>query len=182
MPVGAGASAVHPRDDGTSPLIKAAEKGHVEVVRELLGAGADVDQTGDIGATPLYFAAQEGRLEVARVLMDAGADHSIGMNAATSECGWTPLIAAAWSGHPAVVAELLQRGHDECDRITQPKRLVTSSAEQNARHALPHMLWPRLCGQALLHASVPAAPLATTRLVSGFHPPRSWPCPSSELC
>ena len=53
--------------------------------------------------------AGKGHLEVVRVLVEeAGGDLSICMTGT----GWSPLFVAAWSGHAAVVAELLQHGAD----------------------------------------------------------------------
>jgi len=60
-------------------------------------------------------AAQKGHLEVVLTLVDAGADLSICM----AGNGWSPLFVAAWSGHAAVVAELLQHAPDRSAATTQ---------------------------------------------------------------
>ena len=58
-------------DKGCTPLIMAAQNGHMEVVRFLVEEGkADVDKaTTDDGSTPLLLAAQKGHTEVVRFLV-----------------------------------------------------------------------------------------------------------------
>lgn len=46
--------------NGKTPLLEAAQKGHVEIVRCLLEAGANKDLASDDGVTPLLLAAEEG--------------------------------------------------------------------------------------------------------------------------
>ena len=69
--MGAGAGVDVAKNDGATPLLIAAAKGHLDVVRELVGAGPGVDVAEDTGATPLYVAAQEGHLDVVRELVGA---------------------------------------------------------------------------------------------------------------
>jgi hypothetical protein len=60
------------------PLIDAAGKGHIEIVKNLIEAGADVNSrywTG--GITALMAAAASGWPEIVQVLIDAGTDPSI---------------------------------------------------------------------------------------------------------
>ena len=58
-----------------TPLLIAADEGHLEVVQFLVECGANKDQgrTND-GATPLFMAAQNGHLEVVRFLVESGAN------------------------------------------------------------------------------------------------------------
>ena len=61
-----------------SPLHRACEKGHIEVVRILIGAGADVNLSINDGAllfaeTPLHRAAMEGHTNVVTFLVKNGA-------------------------------------------------------------------------------------------------------------
>mmetsp|Transcript_56391 Transcript_56391/g.155722 ORF Transcript_56391/g.155722 Transcript_56391/m.155722 type:complete len:115 (-) Transcript_56391:244-588(-) len=81
----------------------------------LVGAGASADQARDDGATLLFIAAQISQHEVVLALVGAGADLSICM----AGNGWSPLFVAAWSGHAAVVAELLQHAPDRSAATTQ---------------------------------------------------------------
>ena len=57
-----------------SPLVVAAEHGHVAVCRQLVEAGADMEFRGQFQFTPLHVAAQLGHIGVAALLMQRGAD------------------------------------------------------------------------------------------------------------
>ena len=60
------------RDDGETPLHRAAVKGHKEVVELLIAKGADVNAKDNLGT--LRYAASGGRKEVVEVLIAAGTD------------------------------------------------------------------------------------------------------------
>jgi ankyrin repeat protein len=66
-----GAAAAHTL---VTPLIRAAEGGHVAIVRLLLARGADPNTTDAEGRTPLAAAAEAGYPEVVKALLDAAAD------------------------------------------------------------------------------------------------------------
>ncbi|MCX5924743.1 MAG: ankyrin repeat domain-containing protein [Candidatus Dependentiae bacterium] len=63
------------RDDypGSTPLILAAEEGHVGVVEALIKARAEVDKVNNNGHTALMGAAREGNVDVIKVLIESGA-------------------------------------------------------------------------------------------------------------
>ena len=115
---------------GQTALMWAAAGQFPEVVRVLLELGADVRARSDVrrrrigtelngyngaaareidkgGYTPLLFAVQQGSLETVKLLIAAGAD----VNDADPE-GASALVVAAYSGHGAVSAFLLERGAD----------------------------------------------------------------------
>jgi len=93
-----------------TPVYRAAENGHADVVKQLVGAGADVDQamTTD-GVTPLFVAAENGFVGVIKVLLAAGADIN---KANTNAFGYTPVYTAAQNGRLEVVRTLLENNAD----------------------------------------------------------------------
>ena len=75
----------------TKQLIKAAESGEVEVVRELIetnkgGSKNNVMAKDHFGMTPLHRACVFGHVETAALLLDKGA-----MINDKNKIGWTPL-------------------------------------------------------------------------------------------
>ncbi|MEM8558559.1 MAG: ankyrin repeat domain-containing protein [Bacteroidota bacterium] len=100
-----------------TPLMFAAQGGHVEAVEVLLAAGADVNAVaGRSGPmyrpemtldTPLHIAAEAGQDAVVAVLLAAGADLT-----AENAYGTPPLVAAVYGGNPDVVQQLLDAGAD----------------------------------------------------------------------
>ena len=98
-----------------TPLIIAAQNGHLNSVKILLGYGADIEDRGTIkigdevveGCTPLWGAACSGRLDVVKLLIERNAD----VDGRTSTDS-TPLRAAAQEGHLDVVRCLVESGAD----------------------------------------------------------------------
>lgn len=86
---------------GATPLYKAAENGHTDVVELLVTSGATKDQaTTDTGATPLFAAASKGHAEVATALLAYGASKK------PAAGGLTPHQAARQAGHSALAKML----------------------------------------------------------------------------
>ena len=80
--------------NGSTALLVAAWKGHIECVRVLLDIGADIESKNNQGGTALHLSSLEGHTACAVVLLDRGAaieTKSIG--------GETALHAAAQGGH-----------------------------------------------------------------------------------
>jgi len=92
--------------DGNSPLMRAAQGGHDEVVRALLSAGSDPTAVSDKEMTALSLASFGGRLAVVWTLLDAGADPNRRMEVS----GTSPLALAVRGGHLAVVRALVKGG------------------------------------------------------------------------
>ncbi|CAK9253192.1 unnamed protein product, partial [Sphagnum jensenii] len=59
---------------GDTPLHRAAEKGHLDVVKYLVEKGADVKAANKYGYTPLHWAASSGKLDIVKYLVEKGAD------------------------------------------------------------------------------------------------------------
>jgi ankyrin repeat protein len=91
---------------GRSTLIRASERGYLEVVQALLGReGTDVNRSDRGGYTALHVAASEGHTEVARALLQAGANAR-----KDNEYGQTPLHYASAKGCIEIVRALLEAG------------------------------------------------------------------------
>jgi ankyrin repeat protein len=87
-----------------SPLMMAALKGQVEIVRKLIARGADVNKPG---WAPLHYAATNGHLEIMELLLEQHAFID-----AESPNGSTPLMMAAHYGSETAVKLLLDAGAD----------------------------------------------------------------------
>ena len=95
--------------DGKTPMFRAAEQGHVQLMELLLEAGAMTDEPEfALGQTPMSTAAQNGCLDVVRFLAEVGAAKDQAANN-----GATPLWVAAENGHLDIVRFLVENGADK---------------------------------------------------------------------
>jgi ankyrin repeat protein len=88
-------------------LLRAAEQGDVETIRQMLDQGADVDSRRHNGWTALMPAAANGKTEAFELLLSQGADPHL-----TDGGGNTPLHHAACGGKVAIIRALIERGVD----------------------------------------------------------------------
>ncbi|KAF9766838.1 hypothetical protein IL306_000691 [Fusarium sp. DS 682] len=100
--IAAGADVDQQNED--TALCRAARKGYLGIVKQLLVAGADVNLQEEGQDAPLHAAAGSGRLEVVRCFLDAGADVN-----ADGKSSTTPIAAAVRSGSVPVVKLLLDK-------------------------------------------------------------------------
>lgn len=94
------------RDNGSTPLERAAYNGHTELVQFLLGIGANVKLSRPDKTTPLYVACQNGHSEIVKLLLSYKAEPDI----FPIDTGCTPLFMAAQHGHVEIVRALLENG------------------------------------------------------------------------
>ncbi len=64
---------LHRSDHGTTPLMLATARGHLEMMSELIDAGADVNEVDKLGDTAIHYAVATNRLQAAQLLMKRGA-------------------------------------------------------------------------------------------------------------
>ena len=120
-------------DDGYTCILSAIESESdesIKIVTELIKAGADIHAIGINGWTPLHMAAARGQVEKAILLISAGADIDKRKEIDASE---TPLMEAAYMGHPSTVRLLLAHGADSSMRDTinnqTPLEIAKSAAK-----------------------------------------------------
>ncbi|XP_045468094.1 ankyrin repeat domain-containing protein 17-like isoform X2 [Harmonia axyridis] len=89
----------------STPLMEAAQEGHLDLVKFLLLHGANVEAQTQTGDTALTYACENGHTDVADLLLQYGAnlEHE-------SEGGRTPLMKACRAGHLCTVQFLISKG------------------------------------------------------------------------
>lgn len=95
-------------DNGDTPLISAAIKGHLELCRQLVSSGADVNLPNQLSyQTPLLVAIESNRLDVVKFLIENFADVQL-----TDNVGITPLYSALRLKSELIVSDLISSGCD----------------------------------------------------------------------
>ncbi|MCL7036600.1 hypothetical protein MKW94_025228 [Papaver nudicaule] len=92
---------------GETALFTAADKGHLDVVKELLKytTKESISRKNRSGFDAFHIAASQGHQAIVQVLLD----HDPGLSKTVGPSNATPLISAASKGHTAVVLELLSK-------------------------------------------------------------------------
>jgi hypothetical protein len=108
--VEAGANVDFANEDGTTTLIRFAERGDADTVRYLLSRGAKVDAADRWGNTALARAAVYGRVDVGEALLEAGADPDH-----RAKDGAAPLDVARAEGNEDFARFLRERGARETE-------------------------------------------------------------------
>ncbi|KAG7404022.1 Ankyrin repeat domain-containing protein 17 [Fusarium oxysporum f. sp. rapae] len=102
-----GADVASRDDDGDTPLLLAALKGHEAVAKLLVEKSADLEARNKSGDTPLLLAAYYGREAVVTLLLEKGASVR-----AKNKSGNTALLEAAGNGHKTVARLLVDKVAD----------------------------------------------------------------------
>jgi ankyrin repeat protein len=109
------------------PIIEAARRGDVELLREMIARGRNLEIRDPEGESALHRAAEGGHVEAARALLEAGLEPDLeGREAAT------PLLRATASraeGSEAVIALLLEAGADPHRRDEFSAGVIDYAAE-----------------------------------------------------
>ncbi|KAF1778869.1 Ankyrin repeat-containing domain [Phytophthora cactorum] len=143
----------------TTPLMLAATKGHVEIIKILLDNGAEVNETTQVEAAralldhgahenshgvnsaPLATAAQRGHVEMLKLLLmhnaninlqDSDGDSALheAVYNLQNDSGWTPLMAAAQRDLVDVVSLLLQKNASVKKRMKDGHSALHIAAEE----------------------------------------------------
>lgn len=123
-------------DEGFTPLLAAASKGHVNVIKILISAGADVNLAdNEFGWTPLREATAKGHTKAMEVLLRAKADP----NLAESD-GFTPLHVAASRGDSDAVSLLLKANANAELRDKKDGQTSLDVAKKLGHHAVISLL------------------------------------------
>ncbi|KAL0857702.1 hypothetical protein Bca101_062856 [Brassica carinata] len=109
---------------GETALFTAADKGHLDVVKELLkySSRESVAKKNRSGYDPLHIAAIQGHHGIVEVLLD----HDLTLSHTFGPSNATPLVSAAMRGHTEVVNQLLSKAGDLLD--------ISRSNHKNALH------------------------------------------------
>ena len=109
-------------DDGSTPLMLAAQYNYVNCVDLLLKEGADVNICDDEGNAALLKAAD--KFESLKLLIQAGADVNV-----TNDSKRSALMVALWEGHDKCVELLIEAGADVNHHDTDGSTMLMQAAQ-----------------------------------------------------
>ncbi|QYT04792.1 ANK_REP_REGION domain-containing protein [Trichoderma simmonsii] len=113
--------------DSCTPLLLAAEYGHLDIFKHLLSRGAKQHVRGSQELTTLHLAAKNGHVALAEFLIQNGADIEC-----LDDGDSRPLHLAAKAGHVALVKVLLEHNADiESEDCIEQTPLILASAAGN---------------------------------------------------
>lgn len=118
---------------GNTPLIWAADMGHIGAVTLLLDAKVSLDVRGYLGATALCRAARRGHLPVLKALLAKGADADI-----PNMKLQYPLHFAAFKRKPDVVHELVRHGANVLVLDRKGRTPAEDTSDEDIRSQIRH--------------------------------------------
>uniref|UniRef100_A0A4W3HCX0 Ankyrin repeat and KH domain containing 1 n=1 Tax=Callorhinchus milii TaxID=7868 RepID=A0A4W3HCX0_CALMI len=118
----------------STPLMEAAQEGHLELVKYLLAAANEHESEG--GRTPLMKAARAGHLCTVQFLISKGAN----VNRATANNDHTVVSLACAGGHLAVVELLLAHGADPTHRLKDGSTMLIEAAKGGHTNVVSYLL------------------------------------------
>ncbi|WP_217423345.1 SagB family peptide dehydrogenase [Uliginosibacterium aquaticum] len=121
------------REHGLTPLMHAAWRGEVALLRELIALGADVQCRNADGNTAVWLACVAASEEAVRALAEAGAQLD-----SRNDTGATALMYCASSAKPAMLALLLELGADPMVTNFDDARAVDLCASLECLNLLRH--------------------------------------------
>lgn len=98
------------RPAGETPLMLAAERGYLPIVRLLISLGAKINETNKFRQPALLYAVRENHLSTVNLLLKSGADPNLVM----MDGDFVLCEAATRSSHLQICRSLLKSGADPC--------------------------------------------------------------------
>lgn len=121
---------------GWTPLVIAASKGNLRLVKILLDRGADVNAKTYMDQTALYVSANNGFINVVNILLDHGADAKIRVKKSYESAA----IAAITSGHLHILKRLIDHEPELLKLPTVSGATILHAAAQIGRESSVEML------------------------------------------
>lgn len=120
---------------GQTPLMLAAIKGNLRIVKLLLDRGADIENKDSLGITPLLCSVQSGQLGIFYTLLSRGAQIDAKDRNGCGAAHW-----AAYKNQTAVLRVLKQMGIElsstDCSKMTPLHRAAMSNATDSIEYLL----------------------------------------------
>jgi ankyrin repeat protein len=160
----------------TSSLHKAAQKGDLKVVQELIKSGISVNAENKSGGTALHYAAAQGHRDIVQFLVESGANlDAIGKILGASKA--TPLYFAAQEKHWDIVHLLVMYGANpnieaNKNKVTGLTPLYLAVEEQNTetvKFLLEHKANPRIIVLLAAHDANSGAPRSQEDRTDALH-------------
>lgn len=123
------------RDTCAAALVKAADRGHVDVVRVLLSYGIRENVTGHCGWIALMIAAKKGHLDVFCKLLEADAGRAV-----VPESSWISMQFVSRSDDAALLAALADQALMRDLDVMASARVISWAAENGLLHAVQSLL------------------------------------------